>query len=533
MKKPLSIVATFLVVSVVLTIFTVQIGRSFSVPPTMEWDRTYGGIGSDKAYSLVKTNDGGYAVAGDTNSFGAGSRDFWLVKTDSNGNEQWNKTYGGTGDDYYAILGHSLVQTSDRGYALAGSTNSFGAGDYDFWLVKTDANGKMQWNKTYGGMNDESMLGMIQTNDGGYAMVGGTNSFGVGGYDCWFVKTDSSGNMQWNKTYGSPSYDERGYAVVQTSDGAYALLGSNHTGYERNDVLLFRLNSNGDVEWKKTYNRSYQNDFGDALVQNSDGGFTIAGLASSSWAEEYDGWLFRTDANGNMLWNRTYGGGATDQFTLMCLTDDGGYGMAGATRSFGAGGFFDFWLVKVDASGNMQWNKTYGGTGWDEARCIVETGDGGYAVAGWTDTFGAGSDDFWLIKLAPLKIPATLDIDPNSLNLRSKGRWITAYIELPEGYDVADIDVSSIFLNETIPVDPSAPIAVGDYDHDTIPDLMVKFDRAKVISYVLGNIDIEERFTTVTLTITGKLYDGTPFQGSDTIKIIMPMLGHWRFLEFY
>ena len=397
MKKAVSgIMLMLLILSMLTLAINIRPVKSMQEPPVLEWDRTYGGIGSDKAYSLVKTNDGGYAVAGDTNSFGAGGSDFWLVKTDSKGNEQWNKTYGGTSDDY---IGWLMALAYDGGYTLAGTTNSFGAGDYDFWLVKTDANGMMQWNRTYGGTNDESMCGMIQTDDGGYAMVGRTNSFGAGGYDCWFVKTDSSGNMQWNKTYGSQSYDEMAHAVVQTSDGAYALLGSNHTGYERNDVLLFRLDSNGDVEWNKTYNRSYQNDFGDSLVQNADGGFTIAGLASSSRAEEYDGWLFRTDANGSILWSKTYGGPATDQLESICLTDDGGYAIAGGTDSFGAGSR-DFWLVKTDASGNMQWNKAYGGTGFDEARCIVETGNGGYAVAGETGSFGAGSDDFWLIKLA-------------------------------------------------------------------------------------------------------------------------------------
>jgi hypothetical protein len=140
--------------------------------------------------------------------------------------------------------------------------------------------------------------------------------------------------------------------------------------------------------------------------------------------------------------------------------------------------------------------------------------------------------DIWLARMF-LKLDANINIDPDTLNLGSKGRWITAYIELPKGYDVADIDVSSIFLNETILVDPSAPTAVGDYDHDTIPDLMVKFNRAEVRSLILANVNIEERFATITLTITGKLYDETQFQGNDTIKIIMPMLRHWRFLEFY
>jgi hypothetical protein len=139
--------------------------------------------------------------------------------------------------------------------------------------------------------------------------------------------------------------------------------------------------------------------------------------------------------------------------------------------------------------------------------------------------------DIWLARMF-LKLDANINIDPDTLNLRSRGKWITAYIELPEGYDVADIDVSSIFLNETIPADPSAPITVGDHDHDGIPDLMVKFSRAEVISLILANVNIEGRFTPITLTMTGNLYDGMQFQGSDIIKTIMPMLGHWRFLEF-
>ena len=351
--------------------------RNYGITGYMQgWNKTYGGIDYDEARALVQTIDGGYALAGETSSLGAGGYDFWLVKTDGSGDIQWNQTYGGISDDYIGVL---MALAYDGGYALAGTTNSFGAGGYDCWLVKTDANGVMQWNRTYGGTNDESMWGMIQTNDGGYAMVGGTNSFGAGGYDCWFVKTDSDGNMQWNKTYGSPAYDEMAYAVVQTCDGAYALLGSNHTGYERNDVLLFRLDSNGNVGWNRTYNRSYQNDFGVALVQNCDGGYTIAGLASSSWAEEYDAWLFRVDAKGNILWSKTYGGPATDQLVSICLTDDGGYAIAATTDSFSAGSR-DFWLVKTDASGNI--GSVESGLAWIDSSANTIT-----LYRGATDTY--------------------------------------------------------------------------------------------------------------------------------------------------
>ena len=138
------------------------------------WNKTYGGTKDDDAEALVQTNDGGYAVAGQTMSSGAGLEDFWLVKTDASGNMQWNKTYGGTSyDEAWA-----LVQTTDGGYALAGRTASFGAGGYDFWLVKTDASGNMQWNKTYGGTNDDFAFALVQTSDGGYALAGCTGSLG-------------------------------------------------------------------------------------------------------------------------------------------------------------------------------------------------------------------------------------------------------------------------------------------------------------------------------------------------------------------
>ena len=191
-----------------------------SEPPLTEWNKTYGGAKGDVAMSLVQTSDGGYALAGHTESFGAGWADFWLVKTDSSGNMLWNKTYGGTKDDG----GMSLVRTSDGGYALTGYTESFGAGLADFWLVKTDSSGNMLWNKKYGGADLDVAESLVQTSDGGYALAGHTFSFGVGSSDFWLVKTDSSGNMLWNKTYGGAN-DDGADSLVQTTDGGYALAG--------------------------------------------------------------------------------------------------------------------------------------------------------------------------------------------------------------------------------------------------------------------------------------------------------------------
>ncbi len=211
----------------------------------------FGGISVEEAYALVQTADGGYAIAGYTYSYGAGSADFWLVKTDANGNAQWNKTYGGTGND----RAYALVQTVDGGCALAGYTDSFGAGSSDFWLVKTDAAGNLQWNKTYGGTSDDEAYALVQTVDGGYTLAGYTRSYGASSNDFWLVKTDAFGNVQWNKTYGGTSDDEA-RALVETVDGGCALAGwTSSFGAGSYDFWLVKTDPNGNSrfaeEWFK------------------------------------------------------------------------------------------------------------------------------------------------------------------------------------------------------------------------------------------------------------------------------------------
>jgi hypothetical protein len=274
---------------------------------TSGFSQTYGGANSDYGYSVVATSDGGYAVAGYTYSYGAGNSDFWLVKTDASGTAIWNQTYGGTGSEW----GSSLIQTSDGGYAVAGSTLSFGAGSSDVWLVKTDSIGNMQWNQTYGGTDFDYGYSVVQTSDGGYAIAGFTESYGFGLDDFWLIKTASDGDAQWNQTYGGAD-SEQGYSLVQTIDGGYVI--------------------------------------------------------------------------------------------------------AGTTSSYGAGNS-DFWLVKTDASGTAIWNQTYGGTDSDEAQSVVEVNDGGYAVAGSTLSFGAGSSDVWLVKTAIESGLAWTDSTANTITL--------------------------------------------------------------------------------------------------------------------
>ena len=363
--------------------------------PFTEWNQTYGGESYCEALSVVQTSDGGYALAGVTTSFGASSSDFWLVKTDPAANMLWDKTYGGA--DYERV--ESVVQTSDGGYALAGVTTSFGAGGWDFWLVKTDVAGNMLWNQTYGGTSDEGAFSVVQTADGEYVIAGYTTSFGAGGEDAWLVKTDVAGNMLWNQTYGGTGNDEA-LSVIQTSDGGYAIAGDTTSfGAGIVDFWLVKTDSAGNELWNHTYDKTSL-DWVWSVVQTSDGGYAIAGSSgSSSDVGLSDFWLVKTDSSGNMLWNQAYGGAYLENGFSVVQTADGGYIVAGETGSFGAKDL-DVWLVKTDSAGNVLWNQTYGGVEPDSAKSVVQTSDGGYAIAGMTESFDSrGVRNAWLIKV--------------------------------------------------------------------------------------------------------------------------------------
>lgn len=356
------------------------------------WSQPYGGSGDDEAYSLIRTGDGGYTLAGFTNSSGAGSYDFWLVKTNSSGTLQWNQTYGGTGDDE----GYSVIQTNDTGYAMAGSTDSQGAGETDAWLVKTDSSGIMQWNQTYGARAEDVAYSVIQTSDGGYALAGYSDSYGAGNFDFWLVKTDSFGSVVWNQTYGGIG-DDGASDAIQTSDGGYALVGyTTSMGAGMNDFWLVKTDLSGNMLWNRTYGGS-GDDEASWVIQTSDGGYALAGVTNSTGAGGYDFWLVKTDSSGQSQWSRTYGGAYDDVANALVQTGDGGYALAGWTGSYGAGDV-DYWLVKTDSSGNTLWSQTYGGAGDDESFSLIQTSDLGYAIIGFTSSYGTGEYDAFLVK---------------------------------------------------------------------------------------------------------------------------------------
>jgi hypothetical protein len=257
--------------------------------------KTYGGADWELAYSVQQTSDGGYIVAGYTYSLGVDSGDIFLIKTDANGNLQWAKTYRGT--DWEEA--YSVQQTYDGGYIVAGWTSSFGAGYYDIFLIKTDANGNLQWAKTYGGTYWDDAYSVQQTSDGGYIVAGWTLSFGAGDYDIFLIKTDASGNIQWAKTYGGTS-GEGAYSVQQTSDGGYIVAGVTYSfSADWSDIFLIKTDANGNIQWAKTYG-GIVDEYAYSVQQTSDGGYIVAGDTRSFGAGRGDIFLIKTDANGNI-----------------------------------------------------------------------------------------------------------------------------------------------------------------------------------------------------------------------------------------
>ncbi|MCK4456273.1 MAG: hypothetical protein KAW39_00880 [Thermoplasmata archaeon] len=375
---------------------TGEVGLSWST--SLLINKTYGGTEEDYGHSAQPVSDGGYIIVGDTASYGAGNRDAWLIKTDSLGNLEWNKTFGGSELDD----GYSVQQTSDWGYIIAGATMTLGGGLSDAWLIKTDSSGNEEWNRTFGGSERDYGMSVQQTSDNGYVIAGTAESYGAGNKDVWLIKTDSLGNEEWNRTFGGSEW-ELGLVVQQTSDDGYVVTaGTRSYGEGNSDAWLIKTDSLGNEEWNKTFGGT-EGDYGMSVQQTSDDGFIMTGRTYYSEASAWDLWLIKTDSLGNGEWNRTFGGAGRDEGQTAQQTSDSGYIIAGATSSYGAGEM-DMWLIKTDNSGNEEWNKTFGGSRWDVSsmhwfgHAVHEISDDEYTVVGSTKSYGAGDSDIWLIK---------------------------------------------------------------------------------------------------------------------------------------
>jgi hypothetical protein len=354
------------------------------------WERTYGGDDSDLGYSVQQTSDGDYIIVGETNSFGKGGADVYLIKTDSLGNLRFSRTYGDSGDD----RGFSVKQTSDGGYIIAGGTDSYGAGLADVYLIKTDSAGNLLWQKTYGGNSVDLGLSVQETQDGGYIISGVTTSFGAGKNDVYLLKTDANGDTVWSKTFGGSGSDW-GNSVQQTSEGGYIIAGMTDSYDARSfDVYLIKTSDSGNFSWSKTYGGSTV-DYSGSVQETRDRGYIIAGRTTSVDTIG-DVYLIKTDSLGNLNFSKTFGGSDWDEGHSVQQTEDGGYIIAGQTYSYGAG-WGDVYLVKADTAGNLVWDKTFGGSGVDVGLSVQQTQDDGYIITGGKESF-YDDMDVYLIK---------------------------------------------------------------------------------------------------------------------------------------
>jgi hypothetical protein len=371
---------------------------------TIVWVKTFGGRGRDNCWSLTKTDDEGFILLGETTSYDKGGGDAWLVKLDSDGNEQWNKSYGGNRADY----GFDIIQNNDGGYTIAGGTKTYSIGDHDTWLVKTDYLGNEIWNKSFGGEMRDQGYALLKSSDDGFVICGGSGSFTPGPNDYWVIKTDDKGNEIWNKTYGNEGYDW-GYDIIETLEGEYIYTGGTDTSIDHNHILdigIISLNKDGEIIWDTSFNKPPAKnrwDEGYSIIETQDKGFLVGGIAHTyHWFEdgEGDGWIIKTDENGKKIWDRIYGGNLCDGISTVKQTKDGGYICSGWTYSYGNGDS-DIWLLKLDKKGYVEWDLTIGDDDyeWSMLHTLEVTEDNCYLIAGTTESYGAGSSDMFLAKI--------------------------------------------------------------------------------------------------------------------------------------
>jgi len=426
------------------------------------WEKSYGGKHSDYLFDAQPTPDYGFILAGSSLSKktgnktddGNGDLDYFVWKMDEKGELDWQKSFGGSGAD----LLQSIRLTHDGGFILAGNSDSQKGlhkkdscrGHEDFWIVKLNAKGAEQWQRTIGGSGQELLQSIAPTADGGYIIGGSSSSekssklksgaddpFGkkadsFGNLDYLVVKLDSEGKIEWQKTYGG-QYADQLRSIVQTRDGGYLLGGSSNSpesgnksekNYGQSDYWVFKLDTKGELEWQKVYGGEGDDQL-QALLQSKDGNYLLAGSSSSATSgnknasngKGTDFWMLKIDASGEILWQKTYDIGKADLLTSLEENTDGSLLLGGHAQSEASAskkkdkeGINDYIAIKTDSNGEEQWTQTVGGNGEDILRKAVETRDGGYLLAGTSmssvsrDRYtGKGRNDFWVVKLKDRK----------------------------------------------------------------------------------------------------------------------------------
>ena len=413
---------------------------SFSQVPNIEWQKCFGGSKTDVARCIKQTTDGGYISVGYTESIDGdvtlnhGGHDVWVQKINSNGVLQWQKCYGGSLDDY----GRGIITTSDGGYLISGMTSSndgdvsgnhtSSSGHFDAWLIKISSNGTIQWQKCYGSTGSESAESVIQTSDGGYVFSGdcqvnnGDVTGNHGNEDIWCVKVNSTGKLQWQKSFGGTG-DDRSYKINATNDGGYIIAGYTVSfngdvvgNHGNTDAWILKISSTGTLQWQKCYG-GLNREEAQGISLTTDGGYIFVGNSNSSDGDvtlnngKGDVWVVKISNTGILQWQKSYGGSDSDYAHEILQTSDGGYIITANTNSkdinvTGHHGSDDGWVLKIDSYGTLIWQKCLGSSSYDDVKDIQITSDGGLIVAGYGarndgDVSGShgGLYDAWLVKL--------------------------------------------------------------------------------------------------------------------------------------
>ncbi len=396
----------------------------------------YGGEMDDGTLSIATTQDGGYLAGGLTVSFGVGYAHILALKLSNSGSLEWARTYGPLADALWPVY---VTPTLDGGFVIAGSTNLFGAGRWDFLLLKISGEGDPEWVRTYGGAVDDLVSGgVLQIEDGGFVITGVSSSFGP--IDFLIIKTNGAGDVEWAKTYGGDQWDWPS-CLIRAQDAGFAVLGgTNGFGAGSWNFLLVKLNIAGDLEWARIYGTPEDEEV-HWIVQTPDLGYALAG-----YAPEGAGFLIRTDPGGDLKWAKKYDGSGFEHLNCLTVTPDGGFLAAG--RGYGEGLQDDIFLLKISPDGEPEWTRVLEGPQFgDVPYALLQAPDGGYLLTGYSESFGAGLKDAIAIKTGPegeypdclndtgiVVSDATLDFSP----------VYPAYLECTPIVDIPDITVGDV-----------------------------------------------------------------------------------------
>jgi PEGA domain/Domain of unknown function (DUF5122) beta-propeller len=383
------------------------------------WEWTYGGAMSDLGASVRETGDGGFIVAGSTNSFGDGDFDLYLLRVGPTGTLLWERHLGTPADEF----GADVRETRDGGFIVTGWTWS-AANSTDVYLVRTDEAGRMLWERTYGGSGSDYGHAVLPLEDGGYVIAGSTTSLGPS-EDMYLIRTGGDGRRLWQKAYGGEG-DDAGFSILSMDDAGFVIAGSTGSFGSSRDVFLVRTAPDGTELWEQHYGGQGLQE-GRSLAMAGDGGFLIAGGTDPALSGVWDAYLVRIDSQGRFQWEQARGGSGNDYGTGVAMSGDNGFYLAGWTSS--AGPSTDISLIRESSLGTLLWERTFGGARYDVASALQVTSDGGVVIAGTTDSFGRG-DDVYLIRLAPVSGTLTVTSTPAgaSLILDGVSRGVTPVV---------------------------------------------------------------------------------------------------------